>query len=1381
MNNKISAVFSILLLILFCSISAQSKKDLYIRKGHLSPITFIKYTPDGRKCVSISNGVKENAMLLWDIESGKELIRYTGNNGNISFVDIHKDGKLILSNGGYDSLKSENQLLLWDLIKGKIVYRIAGNGGLFSPDGKYIVYSNRGQFKLFDLEKKKDERDLFNSGAGISQCSFSHDGKYFMDGYSIYETATWQKIMEEEKDIYNKKFTPEGTHIIGTAVNEYYKSNYCINIATGEKKNVFRFSSMSDIITPDQKYIFNCGEMALYDLNTGNLVRKYHGHIGNVLAVDFAPDYKSFISAGADDKTIKIWDFDFENEKKEFEIIRQDPAESIFYSPDGKYIMAADVKIEIFDSSTLRLVKKIETKNRFTAVYVSKDWKNVITGDDKNVITLWDVENSKAIKKFKGHKKYIDAVCLSIDGSKIYSAEEGNMVFEWDIKSGKMLKNFMANESEYTKLAGMICSADGKSLIITDEKEYFNIIDLETGKIERRFSWKRRDYQKSIVKLSNDQSYYIMVSNSGRIWKKDFNTNEVLNYIGTFDVNRTIAFDISPRENRIALTNGYGSYIIDIHNKKIENILTFKEDPDFRYPGQVCFSPDGKEVTASFRNLVVWNTDKGLPKKDLKGKSVIPNSAVFSPDGKNFLIDCEDNTVRLWDIGSLKETGKIKLDNTWTLYDYDTKSVFGGDGKSIYSTAYNDTLGKTVIYKTDIGSGKTDLHYDLVLTQGHYFSDNSKYLIVNQTKAFEIIDVKNKKEYDFSGFDTPERFIAGISKDSTYVVKKEDGKFLLFDFSETVYLPKDTLEIKADTKIEFTPGNRSVVYVTKDTICVAEMHTWKVLRRFPEKLKDITGIKLSHQGKLLITNNYQKSVSIWDFETGKKLYKIEEPGIEINSCVFSPDEKHILATFSDGSTKLYESKKGKILAMMLQGENEWIVCNADGYFDGSVNCSDLAAFTENGNIYEVDQFAPIFNRPDLLIKNINGNSIKTSEYYYNQYKKRLKKLGLKEENLKTTDHVPAVLMERSEKTEKFLDIVFTASDSIYSLRSYNIFVNDVPLYGVSGKAITGNSVSLSENIELTTGTNKIELSCINEKSTESLRQVLFADYFPKAEGDLYYLAFGVSQYMDPSLNLKYADKDANDLSETFSKLDKTQFNNVYTKTFTNGQATLENIKSAKGFLKNSKPDDTFILFIAGHGVHDTDKEATYYYLTHETNLNDLPNTAANFELIEDILQGIPPRNKLFLMDTCESGEIEEGVQNTYYASADSRGLKGRGIKVTEKVSAKPVKSEKRTYLFEKDRYIYNDLARRSGAIVFSSSKGGELSYEKDEIQNGLFTEEIIKCLTSKEADKDKNGIISTDELREYVFKAVAASSGDLQHPTVDRDNIYQKFGFGIVK
>ena len=76
---------------------------------------------------------------------------------------------------------------------------------------------------------------------------------------------------------------------------------------------------------------------------------------------------------------------------------------------------------------------------------------------------------------------------------------------------------------------------------------------------------------------------------------------------------------------------------------------------------------------------------------------------------------------------------------------------------------------------------------------------------------------------------------------------------------------------------------------------------------------------------------------------------------------------------------------------------------------------------------------------------------------------------------------------------------------------------------------------------------------------------------------------------------------------------------------------------------------------------------------------------------------------------------------------------------------------------------------------------GEFSYEMDELKNGLFTEELINALTSSKADKNGDNFVTVDELRNYVPQAVARLSGDLQHPTVDRDNIYLNFAFPLVE
>ena len=491
-----------------------------------------------------------------------------------------------------------------------------------------------------------------------------------------------------------------------------------------------------------------------------------------------------------------------------------------------------------------------------------------------------------------------------------------------------------------------------------------------------------------------------------------------------------------------------------------------------------------------------------------------------------------------------------------------------------------------------------------------------------------------------------------------------------------------------------------------------------------------------------------------------------------------------------GIIRIVDIPNRKELAKFIATKNgEWVAITPDSYWDGSMTVGKKVNMIKGMASYGIDQFAPTNNRPDILLERMGSEDKELIAHYNRQVKKRLKKLGLDENQQNEGYHVPKVLITQSSQNDKMLNLSILLTDDMCKLKSYNVFINDVPLYGANGKPVSKNSMNVNEKIELSSGNNKIEVSCTNQKGVESYRDLIFERYDAPVKKDLYILAFGVSKYQNASYNLAYADKDAKDLAKTIEAFKGKGFENVYAKVLTNEQVTTDAIKASKKFVKNAKPDDTFILFIAGHGMHDKDADATYYYLTSNADVNNLKETAADFETIEDLLQGIQPRNKLFLMDACESGEIDDEDQGQMLATATGAGINSRGFKTTQTTATVTPSlasgekgqqpSTKRSYLYQKDRYIYNDLVRRSGAIVFSSSKGGELSYERSDIENGLFTEYIMKALSTSEADKDGNGIVSTDELREYVSTQVAKASGDLQHPTVDRDNIYQKFGFGL--
>ncbi len=97
----------------------------------------------------------------------------------------------------------------------------------------------------------------------------------------------------------------------------------------------------------------------------------------------------------------------------------------------------------------------------------------------------------------------------------------------------------------------------------------------------------------------------------------------------------------------------------------------------------------------------------------------------------------------------------------------------------------------------------------------------------------------------------------------------------------------------------------------------------------------------------------------------------------------------------------------------------------------------------------------------------------------------------------------------------------------------------------------------------------------------------------------------------------------------------------------------------------------------------------------------------------------------------------------------------------------------------KDRFVHVDLARRAGAVVPSSARGGEYSYESKTIENGFFTEAVLEALGGK-GDADGDQRLDSWELRDFVSQRVTEMTGGRQHPTVDRDNIHARISLPIV-
>lgn len=490
---------------------------------------------------------------------------------------------------------------------------------------------------------------------------------------------------------------------------------------------------------------------------------------------------------------------------------------------------------------------------------------------------------------------------------------------------------------------------------------------------------------------------------------------------------------------------------------------------------------------------------------------------------------------------------------------------------------------------------------------------------------------------------------------------------------------------------------------------------------------------------------------------------------------FDPTGRYLLACGREPFLRLYNVETGAAVNIVSRGR-DWIAYTDDGLFDASNGGGRLVAVVQGLTAYGIDQFAASRNRPDLIFQRMQLGTPEEVAHYRSQHQRRLQRLGIGESDASSVTSLPqariAGLSVRGR--EATLQIEFRSAGA--ELLSYQLYVNDVPLFPGAGKPLAGTAASVEERIELGGGGNKIEAGVFSRQGAESIRARTLVSSAPAAGRDLYYLGFGVSDYRDDTLDLGYAARDAADLAATLRAMEGRAFRRVVTRVFTDGEVTPGVVAEAGSLFSRAGVDDVVVVFASGHGVHDRDGAATYYYLAYGTETDRLAETAIRFEGIEATLAATSARNKLLLLDTCESGELLPGDLERYLDASLSAGLATRGLRVTRTEAGRNgERGPARSYLLDRDRFIYNDVTRRTGAIVFSSCRGGELSYEDARLENGLFTESLLNAF--RLGDTDGDDTVTTDELRAVVPLWVAEATGGLQNPTVDRDNLSARIAF----
>jgi WD40 repeat protein len=507
---------------------------------------------------------------------------------------------------------------------------------------------------------------------------------------------------------------------------------------------------------------------------------------------------------------------------------------------------------------------------------------------------------------------------------------------------------------------------------------------------------------------------------------------------------------------------------------------------------------------------------------------------------------------------------------------------------------------------------------------------------------------------------------------------------------------------------------------------------------------------------------------------GVPLYnlKLRNSG-SVLGVVYTMDSKYVYSWSEGGTCTKWDLSSGtEIYTIVFFQDHDYAIILPDGYyFISSRTDVKYLNFKLNNRLYNFSQFDLQFNRPDKVLKAIGSADKALMEEYNKAWQGRVKKSGFTDADFTNSQlHVPEIQVEAEDLlpfvTAQELRFSFTAIDSLYNIRSYNLYVNDVPLNGINGRVLVkpSQSATITQKLLLSEGMNKIEVSCTNEKGASSRKEAIYISYAPvkQAPHKTYFIGIGINQYSAHSsfVDLSYCVKDIRDLSVAFKEKFK---ESLVIDTLMNDDASKENILALKLKLMQTNVDDRVIISFSGHGMVDPQHPGDFYFVTSTTDANNPAVNAVSYAQLEELMDSIPARKKLILLDACHSGESNDSanaasnhIPGTKRGNDDKDKNKAGSIEILDVVENNDRAHASSADIFKLMKEAFVDIRRNNGAYVLSAAQSNESAGEGGGISNGWFSSCLIEQLK-------QIGSMSVNELSRKVNQCVSAKSGGNQN------------------
>jgi len=1017
------------------------------------------------------------------------------------------------------------------------------------------------------------------------------------------------------------------------------------------------------------------------------------GHTEGINSACFSPD-GCYALSGSDDATLKLWDVKSGQEIRTFQG-HTDAVMSVCISPDGCYALSGseDHTIKLWDIQTGQEIQFFKVQNNLlSSVCFSPDGLQALSTDWDGSMILWDIQTGKEVCTFE-RQRYrfpFTCVCFSPDNRHILSGSFDGILKLWDIQTREIIETF---EGHTSRVSSVCFSPDGRNTLSGSEDHTIKLWDIQTGQETRCFQG-HTDFVQSIC-FSPDSRHALSGSHDGTLRLWDIQTGqETRCFQGhTVSIRPTtsrffvgdivMSVCISP-DGRYALSGSQDGTLRlwDIQSGK--EIRSFGGHSDIVY--SVCFSTHGQQALSGLRNgtLKLWDILTGLVIGSFKGHSDSIESVCISPDGRQALSGSSDHTMKLWDIQTGQET-----------------RCFQGHTDTVESVC---------------------------------FSPDGQYALSGADKTLKLWDIQTGQE--IRSFEGHKSFVSSVifSPDGRQALSGSvDGTLKLWDIQTGQEIRSFEGHKSFVNSVDFSPDGRQALSGSRDrTLKLWDIQTGQEIRSF-EGHSFVHSICFSPDGRNALSGGNDCTIRLWDVQTGQELRSFKGHTSSVHSICFSPDGRNALSGGYDCTIRLWDILEGTEIASMISlDSDEWIITSPSGLFDASEGAMAMIHYTVGLETIGFDQLIGRYHIPGLFSVLMDSKedlpivppieNIRLHPTLDARLENDMLILGLENRG----GGIGKVLVY-VEDIEFIADArTIPAKDSMQERLNIRIDLRTFIRFFIPGEL---NELTIfCENVDGTLRSKPIKLSYAPESLTSKGVSATKNDIRGQETDRLDPVRLHGIFIGSNTRGLEFADSDAEEMAKIVESAGKNLYGDQIKVSVYSGGNLIKNkvLEEFNVMAQKLTYQDIVVIFLSGHAT--TKGEFQEYYFILKDNrmaesieqIIDTPEMRDQCTLslteIRRLVNEIPARKKILILDTCSSGHV-----------AGHFGA----IKSARTESYSQVK-------------IINEIRRSTGFCILASCSENKESYEFKSGRHGLMTYSILNGISTGE------GLLKKSDNKEYI-------------------------------